>query len=178
MGKKRGSVYLNILRGRRGAPAKTKLLQYLQGEIQVNYPERRGNRPDTQQVWVRPFGLPFVAGALLAQDVNSQEFPAVSGFFGATVVTAAPAANLRIIAPGLNAPRALVTTGRNAQGVEKISQRTGLPYKDYGGESVSVPFGEGPNLESEASAFTFIRSNVVAANRRNSCSLVPGTVGV
>jgi hypothetical protein len=177
MAKKRGSAYLGILRGRRGAAAKTRLLQYLQGDVVVNYPERRGNRPDSQQVWVRPFGLPLVAGALLAQEVNSQSFPAVTGFMGATVVSIAPAANLRVIAPGLNAPRVLISTGRNAIGTDKVSQRTGLTYKDYGGDAVSVPFGEGPNLESEAAAFAFIRSQVLAANRRNSCSLVPGTVG-
>jgi hypothetical protein len=177
MAKKRGSAYSGILRGKRGAAAKARLLQYFDGNVVPNYPGRRGNRPDSQQVWVRPFGLPLVAGALLAQDVNSQSFPAVSGFMGATVVTIAPAANLRVIAPGLNAPRVLISTGRNAQGTDRVSQRTGLTYKDYGGDAVSVPFGEGPNLESEAAAFAFIRSQVLAGNQRNSCTLVPGTIG-
>lgn len=171
----RGSRYIGILRGRRGQAAKTKLLQYLQGEIDVNYPERAGNRPATRLVYVDPFGVPLVAGALLEQSVTASTFNAVKAFFGNLVTEAAPAADKIVALPGLRAPRIMVRTGVSDVGVQKTSQMTGLPYRNYGGQAVSVPVGKGTNVETEAEAFAFVRKNARTANARNQVTFIRGS---
>jgi hypothetical protein len=180
MARKSGSRYLNILRGKRTAAAKTRLLSYLAGEIDINYPSRKGNRPDREVIWVVPFSLPVSAGAKLAQYVNSARFAAVSGYVAGFVDNTAPAAASQLVLKGLLAPRASITTGRSGTGTDTPSKLTGLTYKNYGGQSVSVPFGEGSTAaqKDEDSVFRIIFGKVKEADGNNTCSFVPGSYSV
>jgi hypothetical protein len=117
----------------------------------------------------------LVAGALLEQEVTASTFNAVKAFFGNLVTEAAPAADKIVALPGLRAPRILVRTGVSDVGVQKISQMTGLTYKDYGGQSVSVPVGKSATVETEAEAFALVRKNARAANARNQVTFIRGS---
>lgn len=180
MARRTGARYLSVLRGKRGAAAKTQLLGYLDGTRQVSYPARAGNRPVREEVWVVPFGIPVTAGVKLAQYVNSVRFGAVTAFVTGFVDNAAPAAASQLVLPGINSPRAAITTGRSQTGTSDISKLTGLAYKKYGGDSVSVPFGEGSTAaqKDESSVFRIILGRVKEANAGNSCSFVPGSYSV
>jgi hypothetical protein len=180
MARRSGSRYLSILRGKRGAAAKTQLLTYLDGSRQVSYSSRSGNRPVKETVWVVPFGIPVAAGVKLAQYVNSIRFPGAAAFVAGFVDNAAPAAASQIVLPGILAPRAAITTGRSQTGTSDTSKLSGLAYKKYGGETVSVPFGEGSaaTQKDEDSVFRIILGRVKEANAGNSCSFVPGSYSV
>jgi hypothetical protein len=180
MARKNGSRYLNILRGKRGAAAKTRLLSYLAGEVDVNYPSRAGNRPDREVLWVVPFGIPVTAGVKLAQYVNGTRFPAVSAFVAGFVDNTPPAAASQLALKGVLAPRASITTGRSGTGTSTPSKLSGLSYKNYGGQSVSVPFGEGSTAaqKDEAAVFRLILNKVKEADGNNTCSFVPGSYSV
>jgi hypothetical protein len=181
MGRRTGTRYLNILRGKRGQPAKTRLLSYLNGDIELNYPERAGNRPEREVVWVVPFGIPVTAGSKLSQYVNSQRFAGVSAFVAGFIDNAPPAAPAnKIILRGVLAPRAAITTGRSTTGTSATSKVSGLPYKKYGGNSVTVPFGAGDAAteKNEDSVFRLILARVKEADGDNICSFVPGSYSV
>jgi hypothetical protein len=180
MGRRSGSRYLSILRGNRGTAAKTQLLGYLDGTRQVTYPGRAGDRPSKLIVWVVPFGIPLSAGVKLAQSVNSARFPTTEPFVAGFTDKAAPAAGSQIRLPGIASPRAAIITGRSATGTSGTSKLSGLPYKKYGGETVSVPFGEGDTAteKDEDSVFRIIRGRVISQSSRNGCSFVPGSYSV
>lgn len=176
MARRRGTRYLNILRGS-DQVARDRLIQYFKGEIKPTYPERAGDRPPTVDLWVIPFGLAFTSAARLLQEMSStgsQEQASYAASFGSTTP---PAAASRVVAPGLLVPRAAITTNRTTTGTAKISKITGRPYKDYGGTTVSVPFGEGGGTDekNEDAVFQKIFAAVKAANTRNMCSFVPGS---
>lgn len=179
MARRKGTRYLKILRGSDQA-AKTRLLQYFNGEIKPTYPERRGNRPPNTSLFVEPFGLPFGDGIKLEQYVNSQRFVApIPGFVTGFATTVAPAtADDRVFIPGLLTCRAAITTGRaNTAGTTETSKVTGRQYKSYGGTTVTVPFGEGNTVaeQNEETVFRIIRGRVKAENANNQCSFVPGS---
>jgi hypothetical protein len=180
MANRSGSRYLSILRGKRGQAAKTQLLGYLDGTRQVTYPSRAGNRPVKEEVWVVPFGIPVTAGVKLAQYVNSVRFGAVTTYVTGFVDNAAPAAASQLVLPGILSPRAAITTGRSQTGTSDVSKLSGLAYKKYGGETVSVPFGEGSTAsqKDETSVFRIILGRVKEANAGNTCSFVPGSYSV
>jgi hypothetical protein len=172
---KRRSRYLQIVRGLRGAAAKAQTLSWMEGTRDVNYPERAGNRPPSLLVYVNPFRLPTKATARLEETVNSLRFAGVKAFMGDLVSEAAPADPEDImIREGLLSPRVLIKTGVDAVGTQKISQITGLPYKDYGGEAVSVPFGMGATVDTPAAGYAAIRKRAKDASRRNQVTYVPG----
>ena len=172
----RGSVYLRVLRGARGVAAQNLLISYLRGDRRVSYPSRRGNRPSNQFVFVDTFGLPLTAGVKLRQSVRAIGYGTVSGFFGARVTATAPASASNIlVVRGLRNPRVVITTGRDETGTEQTSEKTGLPYKSYGGNAISVPFGPATATETEGEAFAVIKTNAIAANARNTAVYVPGS---
>jgi NAD(P)-dependent dehydrogenase (short-subunit alcohol dehydrogenase family) len=178
MGRRKGTRYLSLLRGN-DAPAKARLLQYFNGEIKPKYPDRAGNRPPQELVFLDPFGIPLGAGAKLGQKVTSgAAYNAAKAWVQGFIEAAAPAsAEDKITLPGLLTCRAAITTGRNDIGTDTVSKITGNTYKKYGGDTVSVPFGEGAtaDLQNEDVVFRVILSRVKAANAKNQCSFVPGS---
>lgn len=175
---RRRSRYLGVLRGNNEA-ARNKLISYFRGDIQVEYPSRQGNRPATREVYVTPFGIPLETGKKLVQDVNNDRWAGVAAFVsGFTAATHTEADQL--VVPQLLVPRASITTGRSGTGTAETSKLTGLRYKSYGGQSVSVPFGEGAATDEKSpeAVFTKIFDAVKASNTANLCSFVPASYGL
>jgi hypothetical protein len=180
MARRSGTRYLNILRGKKGPSAKTKLLAYLNGDVDLEYPSRRGNRPVPVAVWVRPFVLPLAADVRLRQAATTGSDIAI-GYVGAYVSKTNPGAENEIILARVLSPRAAITTGRDTSaGTPETSKISGLSYRKYGGKTYSIPFGEGTAAEdkNEDSVFLKIRSAVKAASASNLCSFVPGSYSV
>ncbi len=182
MARRSGTRYLNILRGKRGPSAKTKLLAYLNGDVDLEYPERAGNRPARASVWVRPFVLPLGAGVKLLQFVQSGNDTIVA-LAAPYVSETAPAEDSKLVLSGVLSPRAAITTGRTAgAGTSETSKISGLKYRKYGGKTISVPFGEGTAADekSEDAVFLKIRANVKSGTTGalNQCSFVPGSYSV
>lgn len=176
------SRYLGILRGR-NTTARDQLIGYLTGERNVNYPSRSGNRPPMQRVFVKLFGFELPAATLLVQKVNSQRWESVKDFFNlytkealATEGTAEVPLEVR----GIRAPRVVVTTGRSGTGTSQTSELTGLPYKSYGGTSVSVPYGPATSSNTEIGVYQIIRGRVLADSPEdsppNTAVYVPGSI--
>lgn len=175
MARRSGTRYLGILRGS-DEVARNRLIQYFKGEIKPTYPARSKARPDQQQVFVKPFGIPLTASKVLVQEVNSARFAGVKAFVAGFTDDTATAAN-QVKLPGLRSPRAVIVTERSATGTSQTSKISGRAYKSAGGKGISVPFGEGETADqkSEEQVFQIILARVKAAQERNTCSFVPGS---
>jgi hypothetical protein len=175
MGRRGGTRYLNIFKGKNKA-ARTMLIQYFDGERVVSYPSRSGDRPATKRVFVKPFNIPTAAGVYMEEQVSSAKFDAVKAFFSGFVTDTAITADNSFKLGRTISPRAVVTTGRLATGTSDTSKLTGLSYKKYGGNGVSVPFGKGASdaTDTEEEVFRSIRNAALNANARNAVSYVPG----
>lgn len=179
MGRRRGSRYLNILRGS-DQEARTRLLGYLQGTNRATYPERQVARPAPVRVFLDPFGLPLAADVKL-EDTMYGNFAAVGSFVtGFTSNTPPAQAANAVKLDRAIAPRVSITTGRTAAGTSRVSQITGRSYKDYGGDTIVVPFGKGSGTDQDTpgEVFRIIRGRVKAASAANLCSLIPGVEGL
>jgi hypothetical protein len=153
-----GTRYLKLLRGNDRA-AKDRLLQYLNGDIEANYP-RTARTPYSQVLWVRPFG------------------------FGRNIITGyafgPPSAADQLILKGVLAPRVAITFNRTATGTRKTSQLTGILYKSYSGNTVIFPFGAGTSAaqKTEDAVFRILLARAKKQDPSNVCSFVPGSWSV
>jgi hypothetical protein len=177
MPRRRGR-YLGILRGG-NINARNQLISYFQGDRTVEYPERQGNRPARQEVFVRLFGIPLEGANQLVQEVNSTRFAGVQSFVNGFTASSL-AVDSQIRARGLLAPRASFTTGRSQTGTRRTSQLTGLTYLDYGGDTVVVPFGPGTSAgqDDETEVFNIIRGRADAAPGDIVTTFIPGSTSL
>lgn len=174
MSRRRRGRYMGILRGGKVEEAQ-KVLDYLSGKNKAEYPERRGNRPEMRNVYVRPFTLALAAGAALVQRVNSSRWNSVSTFVQGFTDPVAPTSSFDV--PEILAPRAVITYGiPQTSTTYKRSQITGRQYKDRGGTSVSVPFGAGSGTGQDEvmEVFNVIKQRVEAASQTG-VTYVPGS---
>lgn len=160
--------YYRVLRGQRGPAARQKYLDYLAGLSQPDLTnEVPKNRPATQELYVKPFGVDLGTDVLLETSALQPSYTALRGAIGATrVVDSPPAGKTGVKLRGAKAARISATSGLLTTGKYKKSNATGLWYVDYEGTSVSCPFGQGPATEKEAEAFTLIKASLGAGYKR------------
>lgn len=176
-----GTRYLKILRGNDRA-AKDRLLQYLNGDIDVTYP-RPQRTPYTQVLWVRPFGFNFPAAKKIMQSIKRRSSATVINL-GRNIVQGyafgPPAAADQIILNGVLAPRVAITFNRTATGTSKTSQLTGKRYKSYSGDTAIYPFGTGTSAsqQTEDAVFRILLARAKEQDPSNICSFVPGSWSV
>lgn len=175
MARRRRGRYIGIFRG--GKPSEVnRLIQYLKGEIDVNYPARQGNRPPTTKLFVRMFMNILEDGKYLVQKVNAQKWPNVSSYFAGRAIVNGPTAENQVEIPGVLNPRAAVSYNISADAENETSKITGRRYRKYRAQNVVVPFGPANDTESTEEAFRAIKALVMPAgvnNRR--VSYIPGT---
>jgi hypothetical protein len=152
--------YYRVLRGQRTAEARTKYLNYLAG---LATPDKTNatpkNRPAKKVLYVKPFGVDLGTDVLLETSALETSFDRlVAAITAARVKAAIPAGSTGIKLRSSKAARVSATSGQTATGTYKKSAATGLWYIDYGGASVSAPFGQGAANEKEAEAFSAIKS--------------------
>jgi hypothetical protein len=146
-----------VLRGERGAAAKTKFLDYLQRLTpETSGVGTRGNRPASVQVYVVPFGQDFGANNYLRASALTPAIAALRGAVGTHAkesITAGTDNALRL--RGVHAARVSATSGLATQGTSKTSKLTGLHYASYGGTSKSMPFGKTSRTATETQEDVF-----------------------
>jgi hypothetical protein len=175
---KKGTRYLGILRGKNQA-AKTRLLQYLKGDVELTY-VRAKNPKRTTVYWVRPFGLGLPAAMKVMQAVKRFSRAETANLATPLIVGYAfgpPTADNQLILKRWLAPRVAITFNRAPTGTQKTSQITGRSYKSYSGETVIYPFGAGTAAadKTEDAVFRVIFQRTKAQDSKNTCSFVPGT---
>lgn len=124
------------------------------------------NRPKSKALYIRPFSI----------DLPATQFVKVSA--SETVITARLAAvntgGTRALATlagtdsafrvdRFRPAKALIVVGRRATGTRQVSKTSGLPYKYYGGERTSIPFGQKADTETILEAFTAIQTAIQGA---------------
>lgn len=172
MAGRRRSRYLSIFRGGR-AEEIDRLIGYLRGTRQVSYPERRGNRPEQQITYARPFLSGVGENFYLEASSRSDRWGTISGALGSRVKTTLTSTETGLRIPNFYNPRAVFTYGLSGTGTVKTSQITGRSYKDYGGTSAVGQFGRtaaGQNPEAE---FLLIRADFVGTSSARRVSYVP-----
>lgn len=157
--------YYNVLRGYRGAAARTAYLAYLAGEAdQEPAIGTRGNRPESVRLYVTPFSIPLPADH---QVIESALLPAWTlmetalANFATDTLGADTAVNIR----SYHAPR-LIRITKDPTGTVATSKVTKLPYLKYDNESMSVPFGRNVAGDTVQSVFSTLSTAVrgVATN--------------
>lgn len=135
--------YNRVLRGQRGDAAKKKYLDYLAG---LNFEDKVGQgdpRPAIVTLYVRSFNLALPATVYMQVSASSTAWskfkskPSVSPRTKEELPNDATSIKVR----GFVAARVHYREGVQASGTREVSRYTGLPYLDYGGKTLSVPFG-------------------------------------
>jgi hypothetical protein len=160
--------FYRILRGQRGAAAKTKFLNHLEGLDTVSAIGTRGNRPDSTELLIIPFGIKLGSDVLLEQSALVPSWTALKSAIGTHAKETPPASTTQVKLRGARAARISATSGITATATVKTSKLTGLKYADYGGKSISAPFGKTSytSNEVEQDVFEVIKVSLGAAYKR------------
>ncbi len=161
MGRRRGK-YSRIFQAARLQQARTQLIDYQTNA--ASRPAKTGaveNRPDSIDLAIdTPFNVDLAADQYIASSAFVTAWSANQASMGGRVVEeeTVVGAGTKIAILGFAPARASFTTGKSATGTRQTSERTGLQYIDYGGSSLSVPFGGSTATETESEAFAAIRT--------------------
>jgi hypothetical protein len=120
------------------------------------------SRAKSRKLYIDPFNIALSTGQVVkvsAADASWTQFAAA--FTGRVNATAPTDQNNIIPLANFSAARVNITTGRSTTGVKKVSRVTGLPYLSYGGKSTSIPFGRRNETDTQAAAFTDIRTAIL-----------------
>jgi len=172
MPSRRRSRYIGIFRGGR-AEEIDRLIGYLRGTRQVNYPERQGNRPDRLKNYARPFLQGIGTNFYLEAQYNEERWNTISGAIGNRVKLAVTESETGLRIPNFYNPRAVFTYGVSATGTRKNSQITGRAYKDYGGDSAVSQFGRVQATDTPSGEFAEIKTAFTNGRPRSRVSYVP-----
>lgn len=139
------------------------------------------NRPKSKRLYVLPFGITMPASVLA---IASSSEPVITSYTsnvnagGTRIKTALTNTEKALDLADFAAARVAIRTGRSATGTDKKSKTSGLPYKSYGGKSVSIAFGAKDATEDLKTAFTAIRASILGGAGSNppSVALIPEKV--
>ena len=155
--------FSRVLRGMRGANARTKYLNYLQGLAEQGEGiGTKGNRPDSIKLYLDPFALPLGTAVKIQ---SSALVPSWNLFSNLSEVSSRVSSTL-----GTNTPikmstyrpaRVVRRQQSSTTGTAATSKLTGLKYLKYNTESASIPFGKKGSTDTMVDAFNEI---VVQAN--------------
>ena len=172
MASRRRSRYLAIFRGGR-AEEIDRLIGYLRGTRQVNYPERQGNRPERKKSYARPFLQGLGTTFYLEAEYNDERWNTISPAIGNRVKLTMTGSEVGLKIPNFANPRAVFTYGISGTGNRRDSQVTGRPYKDYGGDSAVSQFGLVQATDTPSSEFAAIKTDFTQGQTRRRVSYVP-----
>jgi hypothetical protein len=121
------------------------------------------SRPASKTLYVDPFNIDLGTGVLAHVSGALPTWNARQAIFALHTKDTLPGSTNPVKINGFRAARAVVTTGRSTNGVKKTSKVTGMAYLDYGGISTSLPFGRKNNTETEADAFSELKTALLGA---------------
>ena len=172
MPSRRRSRYIGIFRGGR-AEEIDRLIGYLKGTRQVNYPNRRGDRPEQQRTYARPFLEGVGSNFYLEAASNQRRWSTISSALGTRVKTTITGSETAFKIPNFYNPRAVFTYGISRTGSVRTSQITGRSYKNYGGDSAVSQFGLVTAGDTPASEFAAIKAAFIGTTTNRRVSYVP-----
>lgn len=125
------------------------------------------NRPASKPLYIRPFSLDLAASQLVKVSASETVITARLGAVNtggnramATLSGTDSAFRLARFRPA----KALIVTGVKTTGTREVSKTSGLPYKYYGGERTSIPFGQKSETETITEAFAAIYGAIRGTN--------------
>lgn len=159
--------YERVLRGQRGAAAKTRYLNYLEGlDIEPDIGSR-GPKPEQIKLYLFPFSINLGGEIVLEASALEPSYQALKSGMGVTrVLENVPAGRAAIKLRTMRPARVSATSGITATGSVKTSKLTGLKYADYGGTSYTCPFGRSRTSERESEAFAAIKAALTPQFKR------------
>jgi len=159
--------FYRVIRGQRGAAARTKYLAYLES-LQSDIRDdgvQGSNRPASLNLAVVPFGIDLGTGkhiltSALQPSWNSAKTAAAVTLRTKEIGTGGvdPANVFKF--KKVKAARAVARAKINAQGSVQTSRLTGLKYLRYNVSSFSFPFGKTGTTETQLEAFASIQSGL------------------
>jgi hypothetical protein len=160
--------FYRVLRGQRGLAAKTKFLNHLEGIDTVSAIGTKGNRPESRKLYIIPFNIKLGPTVLLEQSALIPSYTALTSALSTHTKATIDAAETSVKLRGARAARVSATSGLSGTGAVKTSKLTGLKYADYGGQSISAPFGKTSytSTEVEQDVYEVIRAGLGNAYKR------------
>jgi hypothetical protein len=149
-----------VLRGMRGAAARTNLLNYYTGVS--TRPSRigtRGPRPASQALYITPFSIPLATDHVLRVSALAPAWTALSAIAPTQQhVTATLGTDTAVRIKSYKAPR-ITRIQLDPTGTVTTADITGLEYMKYDNTSQSIPFGK--NLVADTVAA--VAADLIAA---------------
>jgi hypothetical protein len=160
--------FYRVLRGQRGTAAKTKFLNHLEGLDTISAIGTKGNRPESTELLIVPFTVKLGTDVYLEQSALTPSWAALRTAIGNHAKASPPTGSSQVKIRGARAARISATSGLQATGTVKTSKLTGLKYADYGGKSVSAPFGKTSlaSVEVEKDVFEVIKVGLGSGYKR------------
>ncbi len=147
--------FYRILRGQRGAAAKAKFLNHLEGIDTVSAIGTRGKRADPKDLFITPFNIKLGPTVVLKQSALLTSFNKLHTAAGTHSPVALAANDTAIKLRGARAARVSASDGLTDTAAVKTSKLTGLKYASQGGKSYSLPFGKSSFTATEVEADVF-----------------------
>jgi hypothetical protein len=162
----RAQKYSRILEAAKYYAAIDNYVKYITDSTKKSSTSKVGSgkaRQPSQKLYIDPFAIALSTGQLVQQSAALPSWTKyAAAFTGRAQATPPTDANLIIPLANYRAARVNITTGRSTTGTKKISRVTGMPYLDYGGASTSIPFGRRNETDTQAAAFTDLRTAILA----------------
>lgn len=162
----------HVLRGARGAEARTKLLAFYAESKEPDIGS--GNaRPDKSRLYVKPFSVPLATNHIMRDSALTPAWTALKAIAPTQthVVDVLGGTDISVNVKSYKAPRIIRVT-LDKTGTPARSKITNLPYMHYENKSESIPFGKNVTADTVQS----VASDLIAAYTANpgfSARLVP-----
>lgn len=144
--------YRRVLTGARGARARTKYLDWLEGaQERALDPGTGEDRPESVPLYVVPFAFSLATDHVLRESAllpswNHCRSIAPTGQYVTATLGTKTAITIRSYKPAR-----IIRVQKGVRQAERRSQITGLPYRPYANISRSIPFGSKLSTDTVAS---------------------------
>jgi hypothetical protein len=120
-------------------------------------------RAASQILYLEPFGIKLGDDVQAQVSGSSPTWEAHKLKFAGYTFNTIGATDTPVKLDGFRAARVVITTGRQTTGTRKVSKVTGMAYLDYKGKSTSLPFGRKTATDTQESAFSAIKAELIQA---------------
>lgn len=133
------------------------------------------NRPPSQLLYIEPFSFDLAETQYVKVSASSTVVTArlsAVNTGGTRVMTTLASNDTGIRIARFRPAKLMILTGRSTTGTPKTSKTSGLPYKAYGGNRSSIPFGRKASGEDQNQAFDIIKAAIQQGQSATSMPIV------
>jgi hypothetical protein len=153
--------FSQVLRGARGAAAKQRYLDKLEGLGQGENIGTKGPRPASIKIYLEPFQINFPSALLMEFSALQPSWNALKGYAGVASRAKDVLSGTDLAIPNGKAKAArIVRRTKDATGAVTTSKLTGLKYLKYNTTSISAPIGQKNDTDSFAAAKSEITNQI------------------